>query len=128
MEGLFGREEIFTSVGKITKANVVEVLDKALATHTENALQIDYLYWYMRGKQPILNRKKKVRPEICNKIVENHASEIALFTSGYFLGEPVTYIRRGERDSASQDVSRLNDYMFFEDKASHDKDMLLKRV
>lgn len=121
--GLFGRREILTSVDKITKANVVEVLNNALAVHNENALQIDYLYQYMKGNQPILHRKKKVRPEICNKIVENHASEIALFTSGYFLGEPVTYIRRGERESASGDISRLNDYMFFEDKASHDKDM-----
>lgn len=123
MEKLFGRQEILTSVDQITKENLVDVLNKALAIHSENALQIDYLYRYMKGQQPILSRKKNVRPEICNKIVENHASEIALFTSGYFLGEPVTYVRRGERDSASQDVSRLNDYMFFEDKASHDKDM-----
>ena len=120
---LFGRKEILTAVDLITKDNVLDVLHKALGIHAFNASQIDYLYRYMRGEQPILSRKKVVRPEICNKIVENHAAEIAEFTSGYFLGEPVTYIRRGEREEASEEVSRLNDYMFFEDKASHDKDL-----
>ena len=120
---LFGRVEILTSVDKITRDNVVEVLTKALAVHNVNSAQIDYLYRYMRGQQPILQRKKKIRPEICNKIVENHAAEITQFTSGYFLGEPVTYVRRGDREATSGDISLLNDYMFFEDKASHDKDM-----
>lgn len=123
MNELFGRQEIYTTVSNITKENVVNELTKALAVHSENSRQIDYLYRYMKGEQPILAREKKVRPDICNKIVENHASEIALFTSAYFLGEPLTYVRRGERDSASQDIGKLNNYMFFEDKASHDKDL-----
>lgn len=121
--GLFGRKEICTSVDQITKANVVQVLNKALAIHAMNSYQIDYLYRYMRGEQPILARKKTIRPEICNKIVENHASEITQFTSGYFLGEPVTYVRRGTRNGTSDEVNTLNDFMFYEDKASHDKDM-----
>lgn len=120
---LFGRLEIMTSVDKITRNNVVAVLNNALAIHSVNSAQIDYLWKYMRGQQPILSRKKKIRPEICNRVVENHAAEIAQFTSGYFLGEPVTYVRRGDRENTSGDISLLNDYMFFEDKASHDKDM-----
>lgn len=120
---LHGRLEIVTAEAEITRTNVVEVLNKAVAVHAVNAAQIDYLYRYARGEQPILERKKKVRPEICNKIVENHAAEIAQFTSGYFLGEPVTYVRRGDRESTSEEISTLNDYMFYEDKASHDKDL-----
>lgn len=122
-ENLFGRTEILTSVDEITEQNLLRVLDKAMAIHVVNAAQIDYLDKYMRGQQPILERKKTVRPEICNKIVENHANEIVQFTSGYFLGEPVTYVRRGERVAASEQVSLLNNYMFNEDKASHDKDL-----
>ena len=120
---LFGRIEITTSVDAITHDNVVEVLTKALGIHSINSMQIDYLWKYMRGQQPILLRKKQIRPEICNKIVENHAAEITQFTSGYFLGEPVTYVRRGERHGTSKEISLLNDYMFYEDKSSHDKDM-----
>lgn len=120
--GLFGRKEITTSVDVITRENLLEVLGKALAIHNQNSAQIDYLYRYVRGCQPVLERVKAgSRPEICNRVVENHALEVALFTSGYFLGEPVTYVSRGE--GGSEGVAALNDYMFFEDKASHDKDM-----
>ena len=121
--GMFGRKEILASVDKITKENVASVLSKALMVHNTNSVAIDYLYRYMRGEQPILSRKKDVRPEICNRVVENHASEIVQFTSGYFLGEPVTYVRRGDSNASSEEINELNDFMFYEDKASHDKDM-----
>ena len=120
---LFGRREITTPVEKITKRNVVQVLTKALSIHQKNSAEIDYLYWYERGKQPVLSRTKAVRPEINNKIVENHAAEITQFTAAYFLGEPVTYVRRGEREGVSDAIGTLNDMMFFEKKASHDKKM-----
>ena len=120
---LFGRTEITTSVDQITRDNVLDVLGITNSVHSQNEVEIDYLYRYMKGEQPILNRKKQIRPEICNKIVENHASEIAQFTSGYCFGEPVTYVRRGDRDGASAEVQQLNDYMFAEDKASQDKEL-----
>lgn len=118
---LYGRREIISPVSKITKENVVQVLTKALTVHNENAAEIDYLFRYMKGKQPILSRTKTIRPEINNKIVENHAAEITQFTSSYFLGEPVTYVRRGEREGASKGIALLNDMMFFQNKVSHDK-------
>ena len=120
---LFGRKEILTAVDEITRDNLLDVLEKAVAIHHFNAGEIDYLYRYRRGQQPILYRKKAVRPEICNKVVENHAAEIEQFTSGYFLGEPVAYVRRGDREGASEQINLLNDYMFMVDKASIDKDM-----
>ena len=123
VECLFGRKEIVTPVEEITRENLTEVLTHAISIYEYNAAQIDYLWRYMRGQQPILYREKKVRPEINNKVVENHAAEIAQFTSGYFLGEPVTYTKRGERFEASDQIALLNDYMFSEDKASHDKDL-----
>ena len=120
---LFGRTEILTAVDEITPQNLYIVLNKALGVHAKNASEIEYLYGYMRGKQPALFRKKVVRPEICNKIVENHAFEITEFTSSYFMGEPVTYVRRGEREEASVGISKLNDLMFYEDAASCDKEL-----
>lgn len=120
---LFGRREISSSVDEITAKNVLQVLNRVLPIHTANSSEIDYLYKYMRGAQPVLSRTKRVRPEICNRIVENHAVEIAQFTSSYFLGEPVTYVRRSGSDTTSEEVTQLNDWMYFEDKASHDKDL-----
>lgn len=120
---LFGRREIVSAVEDVTRDNLLEVLTQAIAVYEFNASQIDYLWRYMRGEQPVLFRKKTVRPEICNHVVENHASEITQFTSGYFMGEPVTYTRRGERPEASDQIAILNNYMFSEDKSSHDKDL-----
>lgn len=120
---LFGRRDICTAAGRITYENVVRELGKALSIHNKNAEEIDYLYRYMRGDQPILRRTKTVRPEINNKIVENHASEIAQFTSSYFLGEPVTYVHRGENKGNADDLRLLNDFMYFENKSTHDKEM-----
>lgn len=120
---LLGRREIVSAVDAITDRNITQVLARALGVHHMNAGEIDYLYKYAKGQQPILSREKTIRPEINNKVVENHASEIVNFTSAYFMGDPVTYVRRGDRESASADVERLNDFMFFEDKASHDKEM-----
>lgn len=115
---LFGRREILTGFDEITRDNLPLVLTECIGRHNFNAAQIEYLYHYMRGLQPVLGRRKTVRPEICNRIVENHASEIVRFTSAYFLGSPVAYVRRGNREAASDGLAQLNDYMFFNDMAT----------
>lgn len=120
---MFGRRPIFSAVEVVTRENLLPVLQSALAVHAQNSAEIDTLWRYARGDQPILGRKKKVRPDICNRIVENHAMEIAQFTSGYFLGEPVTYVMRGDRTGNHDGIEMLNDAMHLCGKASHDKNM-----
>ena len=119
----FGRTVIYSSVEEITKDNVADVLHDALQTHVTNSADIDYLYNYYKGKQPILYRQKQIRPEINNKIVENHALEIVDFDKGYVFGEPIQYVRRGEGDNVSEKIAQLNEYMFAEDKAAVDKQL-----
>jgi SPP1 family phage portal protein len=119
----FGRRVIYSSVNTITRDNVVEVLNKTLDTHRLNRQDINYLYEYYRGNQPILQRVKKHRPEINNKIVENHALEIVDFKKGYVFGEPIQYVRRGESEEISERITQLNEYMFAEDKAAKDKEL-----
>lgn len=120
---LYGRRTIVTDVTKITSNNVVSELEKAMRTHTINREEIQYLWNYYKGEQPILQRTKKVRPEICNKIVENRANEIVSFKVGYLLGEPIQYICRNADDEVSEGISQLNEMMFSEDKASQDKEI-----
>jgi SPP1 family phage portal protein len=125
---LRGRREIFTDVAKITKENICEVIDEAFATHLLNATEIEYLQNYEKGKQPILDRIKEVRPEINYKAVENHATEITTFKVGYVFGSPITYVQRASVDkdgnTAKVDdkaIAILNEMMFEESKASKDK-------
>lgn len=121
--GYYGRRKIFTDVDSITNANVVDVLNKALATHWANKNEIDYLYRYYKGEQPILQRTKDVRPEICNIIVENRANEIVSFKVGYLMGEPIQYVSRGDDETLTERINQLNAYMSAEDKATKDKEL-----
>lgn len=121
---LFGRRVIYTEANEIHSGNVIDVLQKALFTHLQNQSEIDYLYRYYKGDQPILYREKEVRPEINNMVVENRANEIVSFKTGYLVGEPVQYVSRGGEKSIADEVLQLNDYMLSEDKASKDEELV----
>ena len=121
---MYGRRVITTDVEEITAANVVDVLRKAMSTHEVNRGEMEYLWNYYRGKQPILTRVKTVRPEICNKIIENRANEIVSFKVGYLCGEPIQYIGRNSDEAISQGITTLNEYMFMVDKPSLDKEVV----
>lgn len=119
--GFFGRKEIFSDVSEVTIVNVIDVLEKAMRIHDENRTQIDYLYKYKNGEQPILGRKKDIRPEICNRIVVNRANEIVSFKDSYLMGKPVQYVGRSEGKEVTANIKKLNDAMYAAKKASNDK-------
>ncbi len=121
---MFGRRVIKTSVTNITPENVVDVLLKALSVHALNRSEIDYLWEYYKGKQPILHRQKEVRPEITNRIVENRANEIVSFKVGYLCGEPIQYVGKNGSEEITQGITRLNELMFAEDKAAQDQEIV----
>ena len=121
---MHGRRVIKSSVTEITKDNVVDVLQKALNVHYLNSSEIDYLWEYYKGNQPILNRVKDVRPEICNKIVENRANEIVAFKVGYLCGEPIQYVGRNGKEETTNAITLLNELMFAEDKSSKDQQIV----
>ena len=125
---LKGRREIFTDVKEITKENISKVLGDAFVVHLQNVAEIKYLQEYERGVQPILRRKKEVRPEINNKIVENHAAEITAFKVGYVFGSPITFVQRASVDihgnngtADDRKIAILNEMMFEEGKATQDQ-------
>lgn len=119
-----GRKVIYTDAETITKENVVDVLKHAVITHAFNRDDIDFLFEYNNGNQPILQRVKEVRPEINNKIVVNRANEITSFKVGYLLGEPIQYVSRdSEKTDLTDRITQLNEYMYAEDKAAKDKEL-----
>lgn len=120
---LFGRRVIYTDVAEINAGNIIDVLQKALFVHLQNSADIDYLYRYYRGDQPVLYREKEVRPEICNKVVENRANEIVSFKVGYLMGEPIQYVSRSDDKMVADKITTLNGYCLSEDKAAKDKEL-----
>ena len=118
---LYGRHMIKVDETEITPGNIVAVLNKALPWHMKNRLDINYLWWYYRGFQPILSRVKEVRPEINNKVVENRANQIVSFKSGYLMGEPLQYVAKGQGENLTDAINKLNEYAEAEGKPAKDK-------
>ena len=119
----FGRTPIYTDYEIIDRSNILDVLNSALSVHNGNQNDIQKLYDFYKGKQPILNRKKEVRPEINNTVVENRAYEIVSIKVGYLMGEPIQYVKRSA-DFEDEPINELNDEMYLENKAVKDKKLV----
>lgn len=126
---LHGRRIIYADDVTITADNVLDVWNNIQPAYLVNQTESNYLWNYYKGKQPILDRTKSIREEICNKLVENRANEIVSFYEGYVAGEPVQYTVRGQRNDAEADtvpeaISDLNEMMYADGKSYQDKDLI----
>ena len=101
MMRLTGRRKILTAYDEINTENVLQAFADANGMHIANRAEIRYLFNYFRGVQPIKNRQKTVRPDICHNTVINHASEIVSFKVSYLLGDPIVYVTRKSGESIS---------------------------
>lgn len=122
---LRGREIIRSDVKSADLLDIdtlCDVLNSAMTTHIKNKSEIDYLMDYFKGNQPVLKKKKEIRPEINNKLVLNHAQMITRKIVGYFLGNPIQYISSG-LGSNKQLIDELNIYTQYENKATVDKEL-----
>lgn len=119
--GVYGRKMIISNRTSITTPEqAIEELEKALPIHNQNRREMDYLYHYVSGDQPVLYRMKDVRPEINNKIVENHALEINRFMMAQNYGEPIQYTSVNNNPEMSEEIDKLNGYMKTRSKDYHD--------
>ncbi len=127
----YGRKVIFSNIESITIDNIVEELGKALSIHWNNRREIDYLERYYKGDQPILYRNKMIRPEVNNKVVENHAFEIVEHKSAENFGEPVQYVLKSAdkttKEKKSAEVNDFNDFNEMEGKDEIDIEMARDR-
>lgn len=111
----FGRLPIFTGLERFDPNKEGEILtevNEALSIHTQNIEQMDALYWYRRGRTPILARVKDIRPEICSKINVAIPEQVVTFKNGYFMTESCFYSSRKEDEEVTEKVARLNEYLY----------------
>lgn len=122
---------ILSNAERIDHTNIVQEIGKAYSAHLKNRTEIDYLERYYKGDQPILYRTKKVRPEINNKVVENHALEIVEHKASENFGEPVQYVLKGTDESTKEnksiELNNLNDLNELEAKDAIDIQMARDR-
>ena len=117
----YGRSIIYTNQNRIDESNIVKELSNALVYHTQNATEIEYLDRYYRGDQPILYRKKEVRPEVNNKVVMNLAYELVERKTAEMVAEPIQFVLRGTDEKKSEEISQLN--IILESENKHDTDI-----
>ena len=104
----YGRKIIYSNAPVIDETNIREELGKALSIHNQNKMEIEYLERYYKGDQPINYRVKEVRPDINNKVLENHAYEIVEHKTAENFAEPVQYVLRGTDEKKSASIKLLN--------------------
>lgn len=122
--GQYGRKMIISKRKSIqTSEEALDELNNALPIHNQNRREINYLYTYTSGDQPILYRQKDVRPEINNKIVENHALEITRFMMAQNCGEPIQYVCQNDDPEKAKEVDDLNRFMETRSKDAYDIQM-----
>ena len=120
---LYGRKVIYADYteDQLNEQVITKILNDVFSVHMQNASEIDYLEKYYKGFQPILSKKKEVRPTINNIVVENNAYFVTEFKKSYVFGEPIQYVQRG--DVANPEVSILNSYMLAIDKFPKDTEL-----
>lgn len=117
---MFGRYKILVPYDDVDDSNVVLRVNEVLAWHNANLWEEEYLYWYRRGVQPILMRKKEIRPEICNRVVVNNAEQVVTFKNGYFLTDPVSYVAKNDDEETAEKVKKYNELLSSGGKAEAD--------
>ena len=115
---MFGRLDIYSPFDEIPEEELVKELNSALVYHIKNMLQEEFLYWYTRGVQPILNRHKDIREDILNIVQVNTAAEVVDFKNGYLLQKPCAYTAR--RKGVQTKLKKLNEFLYRSGKADAD--------
>lgn len=117
--GLFGRKVLYASPpAELNAQTIGAILNDVLPLHFINKREIDYLHWFVRGRQPVIDRTKEIRPEIKNIVVENRAFEIVEFKKGYEFSHPVQYTNAGQNDTAP--IDKLNTFARLDGKEAKD--------
>lgn len=136
---LFGRKTLYASVdeSELTPQVIASILKDVLPVHKKNVSQIRYLRKVAKGNQEVYSRVKEVRPEINNKVVENHIGHAISFKKGYVFGYPIQYVQmsddknnlppnkadtknQGFDSDLSKDLGIINQIMRSNNKASKD--------
>lgn len=124
-----GRAMIFTDEDEITRENIESVVNKAFMAHQKNVIDEKFLTEYEQGKQGILDRTKKIRPEFNAKPVINEASRIVDTHVGYCFANPITLVERAENESDSEGkddktIAELNKMFYEQGKGAKDYDCM----
>ena len=105
----------------ITRDNLIEILQKALSIHQENAKECEYLISYCKGEQNILKRSTEeagYNNAINNKTVINYAWSSVRDIVGYTFGKATQYFSTSNK--FRKDIDEINRILTYENNALAD--------
>lgn len=108
----YGRRRIYTEL-EVTKDNIKEILNNAMAVHNQNVVEINNLINYYLGRQKILDREAIYSSKVNNKLVLNYAQSTVRDIVGYTFGKDIEYVQR--KADLIEDVEELTSIMQYED-------------
>ena len=115
----YGRCVLYAEPPDTLDANSIgAILNDVIPKHRKNSEEIQKLHEFVLGNQPVLTRKKKIRPEIKNTVLENRAAEIIEFKKGYEFSHPIIYTNAGQDDTVPIDM--LNTFARLDGKEAKD--------
>ena len=120
VKGCYGRKIAYCDVDEINESNVVSVVGNCIGAFLYNKTAIKYLWDYFKGDQPALYRKKTIRDDVNNKVVENHAYEIVMFKTGQSYGEPIQLVALTDDKKVNKYVEKFNAYTRAINKSAKD--------
>jgi len=94
-----------------------ELALKYITKHNFSKDKLTELYDYYMGNHKILSRTKE-KGAANNRLVCNHAKYITDCTTGYFMGSPIQYLSRTDKD-----ISRITDALRHADSETEDIDL-----
>lgn len=97
-----GRHHLFADVKEVNNSNVIKIIQAVETDFLANQQQCERLLKIESGVMPLL-RDKVVRPEIDVQTVDSIAHEITVFKEGYHWGNLINFVRRGVKDSGTED-------------------------
>lgn len=125
-----GRRTIYTDESYVDERNIIKVLLETMPDHEANRIEMQQLFRYESGDQPIFYRVKSIRPEINVPACANYAKEIVDFKLGYEYSSPFTLVQRAKNDFRKADpnqddvrISNLNEMMFEQNKPEKDLEL-----
>ena len=121
VKGKYGRKIAYADVDVINESNIIKVIADCIGVFNWNRPIIKYLWDYKNGDQPARYRKKIVRDDIVNHVIENHAYEIVAFKNAQTNGEPIQLVSLKKEDKINKGVDKYNDYCRAANK--HEKDI-----
>lgn len=122
-----GRRKIFTGVDKITKDNVIEVVENALLTHNQNVQEIEWLFQLYRGSDAVIKERKRTGPneEVNYKAFVSYYSLIADYAANLFMQNPTVFVNADGEEEVSEELIKLGKIHRDINKYARDKETAL---